>query len=105
MGGPPAPPRGRAHPQCCGPAAGHLSGRRCPQRHRPWNWPSGRQVTARREATILDTLAAAYAETGQYAEAVATARAARDLAISRATRGWPRRFPPASSSTNTRRPF
>ena len=44
------------------------------------------QGTARREATILDTLAAAYAETGQYAEAVATARAARDLAIQQANR-------------------
>ncbi len=54
---------------------------------RPWNWPSGRRkCTARREATLLDTLAAAYAETGQYAEAVATARAARDLAIQQANR-------------------
>ena len=44
------------------------------------------RLTNRREPVILDTLAAAYAETGQYAEAVDTARAAHALASQQANR-------------------
>ncbi len=48
---------------------------------RPWSLP-GRAVrlSGGREAKILDTLAAAYAEAGRFAEAVAMANMALDLA-------------------------
>ena len=40
------------------------------------------ELTDRKEARFLGTLDAAYAETGQFAEAIATANKARDLALS-----------------------
>jgi Flp pilus assembly protein TadD len=60
-----------AHPQAefrDGPEAVRLAERAC-------------QVTGSKEAVLVGTLAAAYAEAGRFDEAVATARKARELAL------------------------
>ena len=62
------------------------------------------QLSGGRDPVFLDTLAAAYAESGRFPEAVQTARQALEIATQRRDRRLAEAVSPESRCTNPRRP-
>ncbi len=63
------------------------------------------QLSDRRDPTILDTLAAAYAEAGRFPEAVETAPRPSNWPSDKTSRRWPNPSRPGFTSTNRKRPI